>query len=260
MIPLVKLSELQQLFVLSVPFWLRSQQSSSGQNKRKTKNWISKKNILLASKLIEDPDAKKDRILEAYERIEEKVINLETGAEVSDIDPESFDSEKASKNPKLSVRIPSNKDLAGIKNRAKYAKVYFVKNKNTGATDMIVLPVYGKGLWSTLYGFLALAPDTRTIKGLGFYQHGETPGLGGEIDNPRWKSRWVDKIAVDESYEPVIKVVKGQASKGSMTEIDGLSGATLTSNGVTGLVHYWLGDHGFGPFLSEFRTRRGASL
>ncbi|MCO4794366.1 MAG: Na(+)-translocating NADH-quinone reductase subunit C [Bacteriovoracaceae bacterium] len=219
-----------------------------------------KKNLLLASKLIDNPKASKDEILKAFEKVEARIVNLETGEEVSELDPDKFDAKKASKDPGMSIRIDKDKDSAGIKRRSKYAKVYYVKNDETGSVEMIVLPVYGKGLWSTLYGFLALAPDTRTVKGLGFYQHGETPGLGGEVDNPSWKAKWVDKIATDENYKPIIKVLKGPAPVGSKTEIDGLSGATLTSNGVTGLVQYWLGENGFGPFLSKIRSAGGVSL
>lgn len=218
-----------------------------------------KKNLLQASKLLENPKATKAEVLKAFERVETKVVNLETGEEVSEIDPDKFDAKKASKDPGMSVAIPSDKDTAGIKRRAKYSKVYFVKAE-AGGVEMIVLPVHGKGLWSTLYGFLALSADTKTVKGLGFYQHGETPGLGGEVDNPLWKAKWVDKKAYDENYQPVVKVVKGPATPGSETDVDGLSGATITSVGVSGLVQYWLGDGGFAPYLAKFRAEGGASL
>jgi len=218
-----------------------------------------KKNLLLASKLIDNSKASKAEVLKAFERVETKVVNLETGEEVEEIDPDKFDAKKASKDPGMSVAIPSDKDTGGIKRRAKYSKVYFVKSES-GGVEMIVLPVHGKGLWSTLYGFLALSADTKTVKGLGFYQHGETPGLGGEVDNPLWKAKWVDKKAYDENYQPVVKVVKGPATPGSETDVDGLSGATITSNGVSGLVRYWLGDGGFGPYLAKFRAEGGASL
>lgn len=218
-----------------------------------------KKNLLLAAKLIDSPKATKVEILKAYEKVDAKIVNLTTGEEVPEMDPEKFDAKKASKDPGMSVRISGDKDVARIKTRANYAKVYYVKG-DTGAVDMIVLPVYGKGLWSTLYGFLALAPDTKTIRGLGFYEHGETPGLGGEVDNPNWKEKWVNKLATDANYQPVITVVKGEAPSGAQSKIDGLSGATLTSNGVTNLVQYWLGQDGFGPFLAKVRAQGGESL
>ena len=116
----------------------------------------------------------------------------------------------------------------------------------------VALPIEGKGLWSTLYGFLVLGSDGATIRGITFYQHGETPGLGGEIDNLDWKALWDGRQAFDADGRPVIEVVKGKAS--GPTEVDGLSGATLTSRGVTNLVRFWLGDNGFGPYLEQFRA------
>ncbi|MFT6070173.1 MAG: Na+-transporting NADH:ubiquinone oxidoreductase subunit C [Bacteriovoracaceae bacterium] len=221
-----------------------------------------KKNLLLATKLI-DSSATRDDINEAFKNIETKIVNLETGEIVTDINPEDFDAVKASKDPKTNVMIPASKDKAGIKKRSKLEKIYYVKEN--GAITQVVLPVNGKGLWSTLYGFMALSPDTTTVLGLGFYQHGETPGLGGEVDNPKWKAQWAGKLAFDSNWKPVLKVIKGTVNSGNTDashQVDGLSGATITSNGVTGLVRYWLGDHGFGPFLAKFRAsvEAGGSL
>lgn len=219
-----------------------------------------KKNLLLASNIISDKKASREVIEEAFKNVETKIIDLETGSIHSEINPDSYDQVKASKDPKMSIRIPSNLDLAKIKRREKYSKVFFVKNKDSGVVEQIVLPVYGKGLWSTMYGFLSLSPDTKEVKGLGFYQHGETPGLGGEIENPRWTALWKGKLPFDENFKPIIKVVKGVANPASATinhEIDGLSGATITSNGVSYLVQYWLGEHGFGPYLASLRNQGG---
>jgi Na+-transporting NADH:ubiquinone oxidoreductase subunit C len=213
-----------------------------------------KKNLLLATKLI-TAEATAADINDAFKNIETKIVNLETGEIVTDINPEEFDAVKASKDPERNVKIPSSKDKAGIKRRSKLEKIYYVKED--GAITQVVLPVNGKGLWSTLYGFMALSPDTTTVLGLGFYQHGETPGLGGEVDNPKWKAQWSGKIAFDGNWNPVLKVIKGSVNPSNTDashQIDGLSGATITSNGVTGLVRYWLGDHGFGPFLAKFRA------
>lgn len=212
-----------------------------------------KKNLLLASGLLTNSSASKDEILEIFKAVEPRIIDLSTG-EFVDVGPESFDQKKAAKDPKRNILIDAKKDKGNIKMRAKYAKVYLVKDK--GVTNLIVLPVHGKGLWSTLYGFMALDMDGTTIRGLGFYEHGETPGLGGEVDNPSWKKQWIGKIAMDENFVPAIKVIKGKVnpdSRNAKHEIDGLSGATITSNGVSNLVQYWLGEDGFGPFLSKVR-------
>ncbi len=219
------------------------------QNKNKVLD--IKKNLLLTAKLIEPTETSEKMINEAFSKIETKVVDLSTG-EFVEMDPASFDSVKAAKDPKENYSIPASADIARIKARAKYEKIYFVKEE--GQTKMLVLPVNGKGLWSTLYGFLVLSPDTTTVKGLGFYQHGETPGLGGEVDNPSWKDLWVGKKIFNDMWKPVIRVIKGSAASGAEHDVDGLSGATLTSNGVTGLVQYWTGSDAFGPFLEKWRA------
>jgi Na+-transporting NADH:ubiquinone oxidoreductase subunit C len=135
------------------------------------------------------------------------------------------------------------------------ALVYEVRDASA-ALEMVVLPVEGLGLWGTLYGFVVLDGDLRTIRGLTFYEHKETPGLGGEVDNPRWKALWPGRLAFDETLTPVIAVVKGQA--GPVTDdphaVDGLSGATITSRGVTNLLRFWLGPEGFEPYLTRLRA------
>ena len=110
------------------------------------------------------------------------------------------------------------------KETPQYGQVYVVEK--VGEVDRIVLPVSGKGLWSTLYGLLAMDADGTTIRGITFYEHAETPGLGGEIDNPKWKASWDGRTAFDEVGRPIIEVVKGRAQ--APHEVDGLSGATLT--------------------------------
>ncbi len=214
-----------------------------------------KKNLLLSAGLLTSDNPSKEDITEAFKAIETQVINLDNG-DVTDIDPLTFDAKKAAKDPKQNKIIDNGKDLARIKVRAKYGKVYIVKKGD--AIDLIVLPINGKGLWSTLYGFMALAPDTKTIRGFGFYEHAETPGLGGEVDNPKWKASWIGKIALDQDFNPIIDVVKGMVDPkhaNASSQIDGLSGATLTANGVEGLVQYWLGEDGYGPYLEKLRTK-----
>ena len=122
----------------------------------------------------------------------------------------------------------------------------------------MILPIYGQGLWSTLYGFIAFDKDLKTVAGLTFYEHGETPGLGGEIDNPRWKAGWKGEQAFDDDWKVRIEVLKGSVDRTrpeSRYQIDGLSGATLTARGVGRLARYWLGDDGYGPFLEKLRKR-----
>ncbi len=216
-----------------------------------------KKNLLLATGLI-DAKASKEEINQAYKKVEAQVIKLESGEIMEDMSAEDFDQRAARKDPEMNKKIDPAQDKAGIKVRSQYSTVYKVVEE--GEVKMLVLPINGKGLWSTLYGFIALAPDTKTVKGLGFYEHAETPGLGGEVDNPNWKAQWRGKVALDEEYRPEIRVVKGAVDPNDPEaehKVDGLSGATITSNGVSGLVNYWLGQDGFGPYLAKFRNEHG---
>ena len=189
------------------------------------------------------------------EQIVTKYVNLKTGKYVEK--PEGYqDSKRAAKNPDLSSALTRQQDIASIKRTANVMPVYLVSRDKQ--LDKVILPVHGYGLWSTLYGFLALENDLNTVVGFGFYSHGETPGLGGEVDNPKWKSVWPGKkIYAEGSMEPKISLVKGMidpSAAGSEFKIDALSGATLTSNGVTNLVQFWMGEHGFATFLTNLKA------
>ncbi len=187
--------------------------------------------------------------------IQAKVVLLETGEVDLEIDPERFDQKAAMTDPATSKVAPSN--LAKVQRIPNYGLVFDVV-KDGELTSMII-PIEGKGLWSTLYGYIALAPDSKTIVGITFYAHGETPGLGGEVDNPRWKAKWPGRIAFNSRWQPVISVKKGIAGppEADPHQVDGLSGATITSRGVTALVRFWLGEDGFGPYLANYRAKAG---
>jgi Na+-transporting NADH:ubiquinone oxidoreductase subunit C len=177
-------------------------------------------------------------------------------AAVAGIDIATFDSRKAIKVEKLSTEI-NDGALPHIARRSYYMFVYEIRGEGKDAPlDKIILPIYGKGLWSTLYGFISLEPDCETISGITFYQHGETPGLGGEVERQSWKDSWKGKKAFSDGdfSKPTISVVKGKASGDS--QIDGLSGATITSKGVNDLVKYWLGPDAFGPYLDRVRSEQ----
>lgn len=189
-------------------------------------------------------------------RITAKVVDLETG-EYSDVhDPITFDPLKAAKDPQLSSALRGSDDIALIKRRERFTTVYMVEQD--GKLESLILPVRGYGLWSTLHGFMAVKGDLNTVVGFGFYQHAETPGLGGEVDNPNWKALWPGKTLFDESGKPVIQIVKGgvdPANPAAGHQIDALAGATLTSNGVDRLLQFWLGEQGFGPYLAKLRNQ-----
>jgi len=196
------------------------------------------------------------------ENIEAQIINLESGNVLPEADyneslnPEKFDIKKMADDSEYGKKIPADEDRANIKRQPKFMVVY--KVVKDGKVEKIIFPIYGKGLWSTMYGFIALGKDLRTVTGFTFYEHGETPGLGGEVDNPRWKQSWVGKKAFDDSWNVAIKVIKGKVEKNdpkAVFQIDGLSGSTLTTRGVDNLVQYWLGKNGYGPYLASLRER-----
>ncbi|MCW8984861.1 MAG: Na(+)-translocating NADH-quinone reductase subunit C [Thermoanaerobaculales bacterium] len=191
------------------------------------------------------------------ENIQIRVIDLATGEYEDSVEPSTYDQRKATKDPAVSRSAPENN--AGLSRLPTYSLVY--QRVDNGEVQSLILPIEGKGLWSTLYGFIALAPDTTTIQGITFYEHGETPGLGGEVDNPNWKALWVGRRAYDDNWEPSIEVIKGAA--GPVAEdpfrVDGLSGSTLTARGVTNLVQFWLGENGFDPYLDKLRAEGSGS-
>lgn len=189
-------------------------------------------------------------------RIKARVVDLATGDYAEGFDPVSFDPLKAARDPKTSKALSGDQDKALIKRREQYTTVYMVEQD--GKIESLILPIRGYGLWSTLHGFLALKADLNTVVGLGFYQHAETPGLGGEVDNPKWKALWPGKTLFDDAGKPIIKVVKGgvdPASPDAGHQVDALAGATLTSNGVDKLLQFWLGEQGFGPYLAKLRQQ-----
>ena len=218
-----------------------------------------KRNVLLASGVLKNGEkVSKDEVLKRFERFKPVVVDLATGKEVADVDASAYDQQKAKKDPAASKAAPTNK--AGIFRVPNRALVYKVLGDD-GKVEMLVLPIEGYGLWSTLYGFLALGADTSTVKGLTYYQHGETPGLGGEVENPAWRALWVGRKAYDESWQPKISVIKGAAGPVEQDphHIDGLSGATITSRGVSHMMEFWLGDNGFGPYLKNLREGKEAA-
>jgi Na+-transporting NADH:ubiquinone oxidoreductase subunit C len=214
----------------------------------RNKTLEKKTNVVMAAGLLEAGQS--GDVDKLFDELEVRVVDLSTDAFAADVDPESLDQVKDAKDPELGMKVEN--DVAKIKKIGKYQPVYF--NREGDEVKRVVLPVYGKGLWSTMRGFLALDGDLRTIKSLSFHTHEETPGLGGEIDNPRWKQSWIDKQGFDENGDPQIKVVKGRADKDADDEVDGLSGATLTARGVENLVRFWLGEEGFGPILETLRA------
>ncbi|MCQ3830662.1 Na(+)-translocating NADH-quinone reductase subunit C [Microbulbifer elongatus] len=213
-----------------------------------------KKNVLLAGGLIEPDQTSAKAIEEAFGNVTIKYVDLRTG-KFTDEAPEGGSGRAASKIASASEKLPADQDTAKIIRRENTKEVYLVEEN--GEMQRIILPVRGYGLWGQLYGFLALEKDLNTVAGLGFYEHKETPGLGGEVDNPRWKSQWEGKEVYDADGNVDLTVVKGSVDPSSPNaehQVDGLSGATLTSKGVDNLIKFWLGADGYGPFLKNLKA------
>ncbi|NND89938.1 MAG: Na(+)-translocating NADH-quinone reductase subunit C [Granulosicoccus sp.] len=211
-----------------------------------------KQNILAVAGLLqpgEDVDA-------AFANIQRRMVDLDTGEFTDKFMDVEYDQYVAARDPDLSVSIPAGEDIAGIGRRARYSEVYLV-GEDSDFTQ-IILPVNGLGLWSTLYGFVSLESDLKTISGLKFYDHAETPGLGGEVDNLTWQEKWKGKLAYDDTGDVRIQVIKGVVNEDAPDaafSVDGLAGATLTSRGVSQLLRYWLDEQGFGTFLENLRQQ-----
>ncbi|MDG2720341.1 Na(+)-translocating NADH-quinone reductase subunit C, partial [Vibrio alginolyticus] len=201
-------------------------------------------------------EANGKKVPELYaEYIEPRLVDFATGEFVEEAADGSkaanYDQRKAAKDNATSIKLTAEQDKAKIIRRANTGIVYLVKNGDD--VSKVIIPVHGNGLWSMMYAFVAVETDGNTVSGITYYEQGETPGLGGEVENPSWRAQWVGKKLFDENHKPAIKVVKGGAPAGSEHGVDGLSGATLTGNGVQGTFDFWLGDMGFGPFLAKVR-------
>ncbi len=211
-----------------------------------------KKNILYAAGLYEQDKS----IEELFAPVETRIIELASGLYIpkDQIAPESYNQVKAALTESSGLPLSNMDDIARLRRIEKYSLVYLVKKDRR--IEQIVLPVRGKGLWSTMYAYVALDIDLTTIRGVSFYEHGETPGLGGEIVNPKWQDGWRGKMLYTPAGKMDLKIVKGKAAESgdqAPYQIDGLSGATLTANGVNNLMEFWFGDHGYKPYFNQLK-------
>ncbi|SLJ85919.1 Na(+)-translocating NADH-quinone reductase subunit C [Psychrobacter sp. DAB_AL43B] len=221
------------------------------------------KNILVAAGMFNpDTDTNED-VAERFKDFNVEIVDLNKGNYLDDealkavgiADRNTYDASQATKNKALSDDLGDN-DPASIGRKPKYVKVY-VKNDAAGKPEMIVLPIQGYGLWGTIYGFLTLEGDMNTIKGISFYEHKETPGLGARIEEPKWRAMWTGIHSYDENGD----VATGVATSGSKENwVDGISGATLTSRGVSNMIQFWLGEQGYKPYLDYLREESGQTI
>ena len=182
--------------------------------------------------------------------LETRLVDLDTGSFNTDIDPAGYNQRAAASDPARSTALPSAVDVAGIGQRENMAPVYILRRGQEIA--LIVLPVHGSGYQSTIYAYLALEADLNKVAALTVYEQGETPGLGSQVEDPAWQALWPGKEIADETGAIRISVIRGQAS--GPYEVDGITGATRTMTGITNMLRFWLGEHGFGPFLARLRA------
>lgn len=216
--------------------------------------------LMVAGKIEKSHTLSPDEIQALYDKlVTPRVVILESG-EFSEEDAESYDIAKELKDPaKSDARKLEDGQMVRV---PKSAVLYKIGEGGPEAeAEMYVLPVYGKGLWSTMYGFVAIDADGNTMRGLTFYDHGETAGLGGEIDNPIWQEKWPGRKVYNDAGEVTVHVVKGGAGpvESAPYEVDGLSGATITGKGVTYMIQLWLGPQGYGPFIQKVKKPVGGA-
>ena len=134
------------------------------------------------------------------------------------------------KTDKIKFNLIENKD--SDTSIEKFLPIFF-HNEN----EVFIIPISGKGLWSTLFGFIAIGKDGNSVKGITFYKHKETPGLGGEVDKKWFQDNFVNKEIFKNNNLVSIKVIKGKVAALPESQwphaVDGITGATITSKGVS---------------------------
>jgi Na+-transporting NADH:ubiquinone oxidoreductase subunit C len=263
------------LLVSSVATGLRSRQQANLELFRKSK-------VLEVAGITPEEIKQGGGVLAVFQqRIESRVIDLETGEDAAEQAGaamaqvgknigkdaqeviEKYDQVWAARSKMKSVaeQLPNSKaeDPAGLKYLEKYSHVYLLKSPDGNTVERYIFPIRGNGLWGMMMGFISLKPDLETVVGLTYYDHKETPGLGGEVDNENWKALWRGKLVYDAAGGVALQVIKGPASPDSKFDIDGLTGATITSNSVTDMVKFWMGPRGFLNFIKKQNPERDIS-
>lgn len=208
--------------------------------------------VSISGRLDAAEDAADRQIAMAFGDLEARIVDLDRGVFVDDMNPDTFDARKAAADPELGVPIPAAQDIAALGRRARWATVYVVED--AGGLQRIIFPIYGKGMWSMLSGYLALESDLNTIAGIVFNEQGETAGIGDRILAPDWQARWQGRKLYDAQDTLRFRIAKAAvdpAAPGAAFEVDGLTGATVTADAVTNLVRYWFGPHGFARFIDN---------
>lgn len=212
-----------------------------------------RRNVLVTAGLL-DPEDEDTNVNTVFAGVEARIVDLQAGDFTDSINSQTFDPIEVRRNSATSDELEDDEDVAGIGRRERYVRVYIVRDGDR--ISRLVLPIRGRGLWSTMSAFIALESDFNTVASINYFEHGETPGLGDEIEDADWQSIWVGRKIYDEAGQPRLRVIRGRVNSGSpnaIHEIDGMAGATLTGNGVSNTVAFWFGENGYGPFLENLR-------
>ena len=175
------------------------------------------------------------------------VIDLDTGRAAAEVTPATL--ETALADPSNWTALEAGADIAGLGHRPDYAQVFLLRDGDD--ISLILLPLAGQGYNGRIEAILALRGDMNTIAGVAVTRHAETPGLGGRIEEAAWQASWPGTLARDADGTLRFTVARGPAS--SVHEVDGITGATRTSNAMTRIVRFWLGPEGYGPLLEAIR-------
>jgi len=219
---------------------------------QQSRNIMQLTGLLAAGEELDD-----EATLGLYKTLDRRIVNIDEARFDEAIDTNTFNQRRAAGDPELGTAVPSAMDRASLGRRSRFAPAYMVW-KGT-ELERIILPVRGAGMWSMLYGYIALESDLNTIAGMTFYEQNETPGLGDQITHEHWLEQWQGKLIFDVQGNPWFSVnSEGTVQPGTETakyQVDALTGATVTGNAVTGMVHYWFGPHGYQPFLEQLREQ-----
>lgn len=217
------------------------------------KNALNEKriNILVAAGLAASGERLSVQEIEnRYGEVVPVVVDFKTGNIDKSEDPNTYDMYAAAQDSQQGRAL--TEDPASVKRIANKGSAYLLVEN--GTIKKAIIPIQGYGLWSTMYGFTALDLDggQPVISALTFYKQAETAGLGSEITNPVWQEKWHGKLPYDANGNPQLKVPK-RATPGSDHEVDSISGATLTSNGVEYMMNFWLGEQGYQAFIRQIQ-------
>jgi Na+-transporting NADH:ubiquinone oxidoreductase subunit C len=175
------------------------------------------------------------------------VVDLDRGAAAADVTPETLSDALA--DPSNWTELGGGDDIAGIRSRPDLAQIYLLRDGDR--VSLAILPVVGTGYNGRIQALLAVNGDMQTLAGIAITEQSETPGLGARIEEPLWQQSFVGKQLFDATGSIRFAVARGPSRTDH--EVDGITGATRTSNGITQMIRFWVGPNGYGPLMAAVR-------